>query len=272
MSVAGGTGWDPQRYLGFAEHRSRPFHDLLARVGAVAPRTVVDAGCGPGHLTAELVRRWPGARVSGFDASPEMVAQARGRGVAATLDDAATWVPSEDVDVVVCNAVLHWVPEHLAVLGRWAAALPADGWVAVQLPGNVAAPSHALVAELTEESRWRGRLAGVLGGSGTTAEPAAYAEVLADAGCEPDVWETTYLHRLVGSDPVLQWLTSTTLRPVRAALDDDGWAGFTAELAPRLRASHPQDAHGVTTLPFRRVLAVGRRDGAASGTRPAPRA
>ncbi|GAB2915387.1 trans-aconitate 2-methyltransferase [Rhodococcus aerolatus] len=264
MSVDGGSGWDPQRYLGFAEHRARPFHDLLGRVGAAAPRAVVDAGCGPGHLTAELARRWPGARVTGFDASPEMVAQARDRGVAVTLDDAATWAPSGDVDVVVCNAVLHWVPDHLGVLRRWAAALPDGGWVAVQLPGNAVAPSHALVAELTEEPRWRGRLSGVLGGSGTTAQPAAYAAALADAGCEPDVWVTTYEHRLAGPDPVLAWLTSTTLRPVRAALDDAGWAGFTAELAPRLRAAHPRDGRGVTVMPFRRVFAVGHRTGAAA--------
>lgn len=259
MTVPGGQGWDAARYLGFAEHRARPFHDLVARVGAVAPRGVVDAGCGPGHLTATLASRWPGARVTAFDASPEMVAQARGRGVDAVLDDAAGWVPGADVDVVVCNAVLHWVPEHRAVLGRWAAALGEGGWVAVQLPGNAAAPSHALVEELTAEPRWRDRLAGVLGGSATTAAPADYAAVLTAAGCEPDVWETTYHHRLVGDDPVLAWLATTTLRPVRAALDAAGWDAFTAQLAPRLRAAHPVDRAGATWLPFRRVFAVGVR-------------
>ena len=116
-----------------------------------------------------------------------------------------------------------------------------------------------MVLELTEEPRWRGRLAGELGGSGTTADPSAYAAVLAAAGCEPDVWETTYHHRLTGPDPVPAWLSTTTLRPVRAALDDRGWAEFTAELARRLRVAYPQDWDGSTWLPFRRVFAVGSR-------------
>jgi trans-aconitate 2-methyltransferase len=31
------TTWDPQQYAKFSDHRNRPFGDLLARVGAVAP-------------------------------------------------------------------------------------------------------------------------------------------------------------------------------------------------------------------------------------------
>src|ERR1700710_74434 len=38
--------WDPQRYLRFAGERARPAADLVARIGARAPRTVVDVGCG----------------------------------------------------------------------------------------------------------------------------------------------------------------------------------------------------------------------------------
>ncbi|MDQ3600279.1 MAG: trans-aconitate 2-methyltransferase, partial [Actinomycetota bacterium] len=49
--------WDPQSYLAFDDHRARPFHDLVARVGAADPRRVVDLGCGPGTLTAPLGRR-----------------------------------------------------------------------------------------------------------------------------------------------------------------------------------------------------------------------
>ena len=48
--------WDPDVYLAFADHRSRPFYDLLSRVGAERARRVVDLGCGPGHLTKYLSR------------------------------------------------------------------------------------------------------------------------------------------------------------------------------------------------------------------------
>ncbi|MGY2083033.1 methyltransferase domain-containing protein [Blastococcus sp. SYSU DS0539] len=68
--------WRPDTYLRFAGERARPFNDLLARVGAESPATVVDLGCGEGALTASLARRWPGARVTGIDSSPDMLAAA----------------------------------------------------------------------------------------------------------------------------------------------------------------------------------------------------
>ena len=69
--------WDPDRYLTYADERGRPFVELLARVDAADPATVVDLGCGPGNLTALLVERWPGARVVGLDSSPEMIEKGR---------------------------------------------------------------------------------------------------------------------------------------------------------------------------------------------------
>ena len=83
--------WDPDVYLAFADHRARPFYDLLSRVGAANPRRVVDLGCGAGNLTGQLARRWPDAVVEGLDSSPEMVAAARGRGVHASVGDLSTW-------------------------------------------------------------------------------------------------------------------------------------------------------------------------------------
>lgn len=74
--------WDPGEYLTFADHRSRPFHELVARVGAESPRRVVDLGCGPGNLTGSLARRWPSAVVEALDSSPEMVSAARASGSA----------------------------------------------------------------------------------------------------------------------------------------------------------------------------------------------
>ena len=69
--------WDAGQYLRFGGERARPFFDLVAQVGATAPRYVADLGCGPGNLTAALADRWPGATVTGVDNSAEMIAAAR---------------------------------------------------------------------------------------------------------------------------------------------------------------------------------------------------
>jgi len=253
--------WDPTTYLAFADHRGRPFADLLGKVGADAPREVVDLGCGPGNLTASLASRWPGATVRGVDSSAEMVAAARERGVEAAVGDIRTWSPGPETDVVVTNAALQWVPEHSDLLVRWTAELAAGSWLAMQVPGNFDAPSHVLLRELVRESRWRDRLGSVFLREDAVLAPAGYADLLADAGCAVDAWETTYLHPLAGDDPVLDWISGTALRPIRAALADADWTSFRADLAPRLRAAYPARPDGTTWFPFRRIFVVARTGG-----------
>ncbi|MGY1747199.1 trans-aconitate 2-methyltransferase [Blastococcus sp. SYSU D00695] len=257
--------WDPAQYLRFGDERARPFVDLLARVGAGDPRVVVDLGCGEGALTASLAARWPGARVTGVDSSAQMLAAAAAHAVPGrvsfTAGDVREWRPTGPVDVLVTNAVLHWVPGHEALLRRWAGELAAGGWLALQVPGNSGAPTHRLLAELCGSPRWRSRLAGLAPPERPVLDPAGYLAVLEEAGLRGEAWETTYLHVLDGADPVLGWVRSTVLRPVLAALTDAEAAELTAAYATALRAAYPPRPDGTTLLPFRRVFAVGRRPG-----------
>ncbi|MDN5930680.1 MAG: hypothetical protein L0I24_06410, partial [Pseudonocardia sp.] len=89
-------------------------------------------------------------------------------------------------------------------------------------------------------------------------DPTGYAGLLSGAGAQVDAWETTYLQRLTGDDPVLQWISATALRPVRDALAPADYARFHADLAPRLRAAYPARPDGSTWFPFRRIFAVAR--------------
>jgi trans-aconitate 2-methyltransferase len=263
------VSWDPQQYLRHAGERARPFADLLARVDAGAPRRVVDLGCGEGALTASLAQRWPGAQVTGVDTSPAMLAAAAAHAVPGRVSfvagDVRDWASAEPVDVVVSNAVLHWVAGHADLLGRWAEALSPGGWLAVQVPGNFRAPTHALLTELCRSAEWAGRLDDVAPAPDAVLEPAGYLDVLTAAGLETDVWETTYLHVLRGRDPVLSWVSGTVLRPVLDRLDDREAADLTGRYAAGLRKAYPRRPDGTTVLPFRRVFAVGRRPDQLSG-------
>lgn len=257
--------WDPARYVQFGDYRDRPFFDLTARVHAEAPRRVVDLGCGPGNLTATLAARWPGAAVEGLDSSAEMLAQS-GQAAEATenlsfrLADIAAWTPAPDTDVVVTNAALQWVPGHRELLPRWLEALRPGAWFALQVPGNFNAPSHSLMRSLADSDEWAGRLAGVLRHDDAVAEPAGYLELILDAGCDADAWETTYVQLLPGADAVLQWVRGTGLRPVLAALSAEDAARFEAEYSRLLNEAYPPGGHG-TVFPFRRIFAVARKRG-----------
>ncbi|MFG1934311.1 trans-aconitate 2-methyltransferase [Mycobacterium sp. NPDC048908] len=259
--------WNPDVYLAFADHRGRPYFDLLSRINADKPRRVVDLGCGPGNLTATLTQRWPDAVVEAWDSSPEMVEAARERGVDAHVGDVREWTPKPDTDVVLTNATLHWVPEHADLLVRWASQLSAGSWIAMQVPGNFDAPSHRAVRELVHSDKWSEPLRDFPFREGPVVDPADYAALLSDAGCNVDAWETTYIHELSGQHPVLDWITGTALTPVKSRLDEEQWQQFQRELIPMLDAAYPARADGTTFFPFRRIFVVaqvGRPSRAAS--------
>ena len=258
--------WDPQEYLRFSDERGRPFRDLLARVPAAEPGYVVDLGCGPGNLTATLADRWPDAAVVGVDSSAEMIHRAQaeygddgGRWRAQALSfqeaDLRTWRPERPVDVLVSNATLQWVPGHLDLLDDLVGVVRPGGWLAFQVPGNFAEPSHTELAAVRDSDRWRDRLAGAELARPWVAEPDVYLERLAAHSATVDVWETTYLQVLVGEDAVLRWMQGTGLRPVLSELNGAEQAEFLAEYGARLRLAYPRRSFG-TVLPYRRIFVV----------------
>ncbi|WP_408898257.1 methyltransferase domain-containing protein [Nocardioides sp. R1-1] len=254
--------WDPERYLAYADERSRPFLDLLGRVAAPEPRVVVDLGCGPGTLTSLLADRWPGAAVTGVDSSDAMIRAAcdspAADRVAFHRGDLRDWLgaaPAGGVDVLVSNATLQWLPEHLDLLPALVRAVAPGGWLAFQVPGNHDEPSHTLRAELAAEPAYAAHTAGVA--TPHAHDATTYLRALQALGCEVDAWETTYLHVLRGPDPVFTWISGTGARPTLQALPDELRPGFEDELKARLRAAYPDDGDGVV-LPFRRIFAVAR--------------
>ncbi len=261
--------WDPVQYRRYAGHRTRPLHDLLARVPGLpsaAPR-IADLGCGSGAPTGELARRWPRAHVTGYDNSPAMLADAaahagatpEGGAVDFAHADLSDWRPDGTFDLLLSNAALQWTSGHAECFRAWVEALPPGGVFAFQVPGNYAAPSHTLLHDLRNSPRWRDRV-GAPSRQGTVLDPAGYLEALAPLGCEVDAWETTYLHLLHGEDPVLEWTKGTALRPVLTALSDDSEAreAFLAEYRDVLRTAYPGGPHG-TPFPFRRIFVVAVR-------------
>lgn len=250
--------WDPDRYLTYAEERGRPFIELLARIPVTDPRTVVDLGCGPGNLTAVLAERWPEARVVGVDSSSAMIERARREvpEVEFEVGDVRDWRGS--ADVLVSNATLQWLPEHLELLPRLLERVVPGGWLAFGVPGNFEQATHTLLRELAEQSPYAAHTAGAA--RPASHDPETYLDALTAAGAvDVDVWEATYLHVLTGPDPVFTWVSGTGARPVLQALPDGLRADFEAEYRRRLAEAYPPRPDARVVLPFRRIFAVARR-------------
>jgi trans-aconitate methyltransferase len=116
----------------FQDATYRPVHDaVLARLVSAQPSTVVDLGCGTGHLTSRLVERFPDAHVVGVDYSSGMLAKARVRlGDTAALmqcDAQHLALQGSCADVMVCTESFHWYRDQRQVLSDLAAIIRPGG-------------------------------------------------------------------------------------------------------------------------------------------------
>lgn len=120
------------RYLGADYLRQNPSWDSedspwkagkvreLLTVHGVAPRSIVDVGCGAGIVLAELQRSYPSARICGYDIAPDAEQfweAARASGIELTVGDfTATQTPP--CDLLLALDVLEHLQDPFAFLER----------------------------------------------------------------------------------------------------------------------------------------------------------
>ncbi|WP_267357575.1 MULTISPECIES: trans-aconitate 2-methyltransferase [unclassified Methylobacterium] len=257
--------WNPALYTRFEDERTRPAAELLARVPLYAPRLAVDLGCGPGNSTALIAARFPDAEVIGLDTSPAMLESARVRLPDLTFAqaDTATWVPERAPDLIYANAVLQWLPDHGTLLPRLFGLLAPGGVLAVQMPDNLAEPTHRLMREVAGVGPWAPAIGDpdVAGRLGRMLEPGAYYDLLAPHAAEVDVWRTAYHHRMADAAAIVEWVSATGLRPFLDPLTAAEKAGFLAAYTAGIESGYPPRSDGKRLLAFPRVFIVARRAG-----------
>lgn len=255
------SDWNPALYLRFAEERTRPASELLARVAHPGPTHVVDLGCGPGNSTELLLQRFPQAQILGIDNSAAMLAQARQRLPQLAFDqaDIADWAPSQAPDLIYANAALQWVGGHEQLIPRLFAALAAGGVLAIQMPDNFEEPSHRLMREVAQMPAFAAHI-DVQTVRGRFLRPLLdYYDLLANHAAQVDVWHTIYQHPMVDAQAIVQWLRSTGLKPFVEALPQALQTAFLEEYERRVAQAYPARADGRRLLAFPRMFIVARR-------------
>lgn len=253
--------WSAAEYRRFEDERTRPARDLLAQVPAGRVAAAVDLGCGPGNSTELLGARFPEARITGIDSSPDMIAAARERlpQVRFELADIATWEAAAPVDLVFANAVLQWLPDHAALLPRLIAQLAPGGTLAAQMPDNLDEPLHVAMRAVAADGPWAGKLAGAAEARAARHDAAWYWRLLRGAAARVEMWRTVYHHPLPGTRGVLEWVRATGLRPFLAPLDEDERSAFLARYEAALAEAYAAEADGTLLLPFPRLFLVAVR-------------
>jgi len=252
------TSWDPNKYLRFSDERTRPAVDLVSRISLDAPGTIIDLGCGPGNSTQVLRRRWPMALVSGLDRSPVMIASARQSHPDQewVLGDIEGWSAARPYDVVFSNAALQWVREHAPLTRHLFAQVAAGGALAFQVPSAAYSPVRAFIHEIARDKTWASRMDRARGAL-TMEAPHVYYDALAPGARSVDVWETEYCHVMESPSAIVEWISSTGLRPFVEALDtDEERQRFVALLTERVTDEFGTRSDGRVLFPFKRTFVI----------------
>ena len=253
------SDWSPALYTRFEDERTRPARDLLAQVPLAVARKIVDVGCGPGNSTEVLAARYPAADITGIDNSPAMLDEARKRLPAArfALADANVWVPDADTDLVYANASYQWIPQHLMVLPRVLAAMGEGACLAVQMPDNLAEPTHELMRAVAADGPWATRLANAA--RAPLPPPRIYYDALKPSAHHVEIWHSIYNHVLDGPGAIVEWVKSTGLRPFIDPLTPDERSEFLARYQARIADAYPPTSDGKVLLRFPRLFFVAVR-------------
>jgi trans-aconitate 2-methyltransferase len=134
--------WNSEAYDKLSDPQFNWGMKLMSRLDVRGDESVMDAGCGSGRLTAELLTRLPRGRVVAVDYSENMLRTAHER-LAAHGDrvrfvhgDLADLPLVREVDGIFSNAVFHWVPDHDAMFRSLFRALKPGGWLLAQFGGK----------------------------------------------------------------------------------------------------------------------------------------
>ena len=207
---------------------------VLERLPLCGDETVLDAGCGSGRVTEELLERLPRGRVVAVDAAPSMLAEARRR--LERFGDRVTFVEADlgrplpvegPVDAVLSTATFHWVADHEALFAHLAAVLRPGGRLVAQCGGKGNVASVQRVAAALLEDGWMGPW--------TFAAPEETCARLAAAGfVDVEAWLHEEPTPLEPGEPLETFLATVILRAHLARMPEGERAGFVRQVAERL--------------------------------------
>jgi trans-aconitate 2-methyltransferase len=214
--------WDAETYDAVSDPQFNWGMEVLGRLELRGDESALDAGCGSGRVSAELVKRLPGGRLIAVDGSEAMIAKARER-----LGDRATYLVAdlaelkldEPVDLVFSTATFHWLLDHERLFERIRAALRPGGRLVAQCGGEGNVAEHAkAIAAVTARPEFAGAFqegAGIWNfASAEETETRLRAAGFSEVRCwlEP---------RPVKPERPLEFTSTVTLGPLLAQLRED---------------------------------------------------
>jgi trans-aconitate 2-methyltransferase len=138
--------WDATRYHQVARPHAAWGASVLDRLRLRGDEVVLDAGCGSGKVTAQLLERLPRGQVIGADLSPAMLAEAQA--TLANYGQRVSFVQTDlleidqalehqsPVDVIFSTATFHWIDDHQRLFDAFHHVLKPGGRLVSQFGGG----------------------------------------------------------------------------------------------------------------------------------------
>ena len=151
--------WDGATYDRISSPQARWGKAVIERLDLSGDETILDAGCGTGRVTEELLAKLPYGRVVALDASPSMLAEAEARLAPAVAAGRVSMLNADlldlspvllgdtaPVDGVLSTATFHWVTDHNRLFANIRSVLRPGGQLVAQCggSGNIASVIEAV--------------------------------------------------------------------------------------------------------------------------------
>ena len=149
------TEWNAQSYHKVSGPQTSWGQKVLNRMSLDGDERVIDAGCGSGRLTGELMERLPAGRLIAIDRSWNMLMTARANlrpALGSRVAFAQVSLPDLPfvgwADLVFSTATFHWVKDHQALFAGIFTTLRSGGKLHAQCGGG---PNLRSAHELAEQ-------------------------------------------------------------------------------------------------------------------------
>lgn len=246
--------WNANHYLKFENERTQPCVDLANRVQMMRPKTVADLGCGPGNSTAVLQSVFPGAAITGFDNSENMISKARSQYPKMNFELCSVQDITGNYDLIFSNACLQWVRDHQRLIPFLFDRLNQGGALAVQMPMNGEEPLYQIISDVVRHSEWD--FGSVYFEKNDILKPDEYYDILSRCSERFDIWETVYYHKMKTHLQLIEWVRATRLHPYLEVLTDEDKLKFENEILEKAKTVYPYTENGDIIFRFRRLFFV----------------
>jgi malonyl-CoA O-methyltransferase len=177
--------------------------------------SILDIGCGTGHVALRAARLWPQAHITALDAAPGMlgVVHKKAPNLRILHSDAANIRLDEKFDLVFSSMMLHWLDEPTQMASRWRDLLAPGGRLLVAAPvqGSLEEWRRVCAQSGITDPTWTFPAETFLDGVATTRRivehPVRYASLLAFLDSMKKIGATT-------ANPEAPRIATTALRRV----------------------------------------------------------